>query len=692
LPHHPRALENIAKMRLSIASLVSLAAGAAMASCQYSGAQARRECPYAAKLARDTHGAHGDHDGKPGKHPAAPGKLGVMYMNRIGPSGSQLYIANADGTNAKPLMGNQKAPFDYHANWSPDGKWIVFTSERRADGQSDLYRVRPDGTGLETLVSTNSFEDAGVLSPNGKQLAYISTAFNYTANLYVLDIAKKHSTRLTGDADTVGNLGSPHSFFRPAWSPDGKYIAFSSDINTDWTGHSNGTGWEHTQELSIYMIKPDGTGFRQVIADAGNSLGTPKWSPDGRRIIYNNMTTEATYGAHGIAGSVNNTVSQLFDVDVATGLDVVQLTDGPNIKISAQYLGGSNIGYLIKGGDNEGVHYTAPDAKHANFARALRNPSWSPDGSRVVYEVADWTQRQAEQELFSWDGDYEYRFMDVFPQLNTATGKLATTQKQLGRGYSDALVTDANYTNPVTAFDVVKVNDTDAALALYKQGTSGAFQPTWNSDGSQIAVGFGSWFVHRTTYPGTVYLASADGSSFRNLTDGTLNAGFPSFSPDGKQLVFRIWDGANGPLGLHLIDLATGSITRLTHGWDNMPGWSPDGERIVFTRQTNWTEADGPRWQSDRFDVATIRPDGTGLAILTDSDASDAHAVWAPDGRIMYTSGMYGFREESALYDNTFQPYGQLIVMNADGSNKTMLTDSMWEDSMPQYVANEFLG
>jgi Tol biopolymer transport system component len=85
-----------------------------------------------------------------------------------------------------------------------------------------------------------------------------------------------------------------------------------------------------------------------------------------------------------------------------------------------------------------------------------------------------------------------------------------------------------------------------------------------------------------------------------------------------------------------------------------------------------------------------VNPDGTNLAILTDSDANDAHAVWSYDGRIMYNSGMYGFRDESALYDETFQPYGQIVIMNADGSDKMMLTDSMWEDSMPLQVPREF--
>lgn len=50
---------------------------------------------------------------------------------------------------------------------------------------------------------------------------------------------------------------------------------------------------------------------------------------------------------------------------------------------------------------------------------------------------------------------------------------------------------------------------------------------------------------------------------------------------------------------------------------------------------------------------------------------------------------MWGFQAEAAIYDNTFQPYGQIMVMNVDGSNKTtLLTNSLWEDSMPRYVPN----
>jgi Tol biopolymer transport system component len=654
-------------------------------------APAMAGCPYAEKLA-----ARGDVASMDAPHAAhsargqaaAPGKKGVMFMNRIGPSSSELYIANADGSNETKLFSNGSATFDYHASFSPDGQWIVFTSERRADGQADLYRVRVDGTGLESLVSTSSLEDAGALSPDGTKLAYVSTANGYVTNIWVMDLATKTSYNLTDTPQTVGNADSPDGHFRPSWSPDGQWIAFSSDRNTDWTGHSNGTGWEHTQELSIYVIRPNGSDFRQLVTKSGYSLGTPKWSADGSRVLFNEMTREATYDAHR-PEDANTTQSQIVSVDFATGTDRIEHTSGGYVKIAAQWMGNSsNVGYLIKAGPNEGVNYTAPDTSHQAFSSTLRNPSWSPDGTKIVYEKTGWDIRPAEKVLESWDSEWEYRFMDVFPQLNNKTGKMVFTQKQLDN--SSAIVSNPDYTDLVDAFNIYNVG-ASSEESLVAQGLAGAFQPTMSPDGEQIIVGFGAWFFARAEYTGTLYMSSANGTgTYENLTDGTLNAGFPSYSPDGSKIVYRLWDLDNGPLGLRIMDLNTREVTNLTWGWDNTPGWSPDGERIVFTRNTNWTVEYGSRWYADRFDVCTIRPDGTDLQVLTTSGANDAHAVWSADGRIMYNSGMYGFRDECAIYDDTFQPYGQIVIMNADGSNKTMLTDSLWEDSMPLYVPNSF--
>lgn len=628
---------------------------------------------------------------------AAAGKEGIFYMNRIAPGGSQLYIANADGSNATALMANQTWAMDYHPSWSPDGEWITFTSERRGDGQSDLYRVKTDGTGLETLVSTDSFEDAAVLSPDGTKLAYVSTEGNYTANIWVKDLTTGVAQNLTDTDATRPSKQSPQGHYRPAWSPDGEWIAFSSDRNTEWTGHSDGTGWEHTQTLSIYLIRPDGSDLRQLISEDEYSLGTPAWSADGSRILFNRVSREDTYGSHGSTSQMDAITGQILSVDVATGTDVVNHTSGDYVKVWQAYIGNSsNIGYLVKGGDDEGINYTLPDATHTAFNLTnLRDPSWSPDGSKVVYGVWNWDQRQIGIELFSWDDNWDYRFMDVFPVLNNATGRIAITQKQLGN--SSVITSSTEYTDVIDAFDVYDVweqtNSSD--LDYVSSGLAGAFQPTFSPDGSQVAVGLGTWFFNRNAYSASIWLAnSTNGDDYEDLTKTAddLNAGFPSWSPDGTRIVYRLWNRTtSAPLGLRLLDLTTNETTVLTEGWDNTPGWSPDGELIVFTRQVNWTWEYGSRWYEDRFDIMTIRPDGTDLNRVTDSPANDAHAVWSYDGRIMWNTGMYGFRDECVLFDNTFQPYGQIMIMNADGSNKHMVTDSLWEDSMPMFVPNEYL-
>ena len=98
---------------------------------------------------------------------------GVMLMNRIGPSSSELYVAKADGSGERRLFA--EPGFDYHASYSTDGRWIVFTSERAGLGQADIYRARVDGTGLEALTDSPALDDQGALSPDGTQLAFVST-------------------------------------------------------------------------------------------------------------------------------------------------------------------------------------------------------------------------------------------------------------------------------------------------------------------------------------------------------------------------------------------------------------------------------------------------------------------------------------------------------------------------------------
>lgn len=100
--------------------------------------QDSRGCPYASrtikKILQCPHSKSNVAEPKLGAtFRRAYDKKGVVFMNLIAPGTSELYIANADGSDERKLLGNEST-FDYHASFSPDGQWITFTTERHGDG------------------------------------------------------------------------------------------------------------------------------------------------------------------------------------------------------------------------------------------------------------------------------------------------------------------------------------------------------------------------------------------------------------------------------------------------------------------------------------------------------------------------------------------------------------------------------
>ncbi|HEX2094789.1 MAG TPA: hypothetical protein VHG28_20460 [Longimicrobiaceae bacterium] len=166
-----------------------------------------------------------------------------------------------------PRSARARAP-----SWSPDGRWLVFESDRASF--RDLYRIGRDGGGLRRLTDNREGNFEPAVSPDGGWIAFASSR-DGNAELYLMRADGSGQRRLTAfHRDDWG----------AQWSPDGGTLLFLS----------NREGADR-----IFLMRPDGTGLRKLgeAADTGAARADvqeadPAWSPDGGGIAYTVRTRE----------------------------------------------------------------------------------------------------------------------------------------------------------------------------------------------------------------------------------------------------------------------------------------------------------------------------------------------------------------------------------------------------------------
>jgi len=567
-----------------------------------------------------------------------------ILFTRLGPSEASLFVSNADGSGERALT---QGALDYNPAWSPDGNWIAFTSER--NGSADLYRIRTDGSGLERLTDDPAFDDQAAFSPESNQIVFVTTRADGKAHLWILDVQTRRAKPLTS---------GPGGDFRPAWSPDGKWIAFSSDLESSLPMAKG--RWEHLHLVDIYLVRPDGSGLKRL-SRHGDFCGSPKWLRDSKSVVVYCMPAEDTwtYRVRIVEGETT-----LMRIDVSTG-EATPMSVGPGIKIFPSVLASSEVAFVRRDARAQGVFYAGGKAGPAGD---VRWPSWSPDGSQVVYGRAAIPPSAAPHKVWSRNPQYELVSTVILPAYDRTGDRYVATALAENLHDSTLMLTEGN----------------GPAKKLLESKDELIIAPQWSPRGDAIIFGIGKFAafldfaigakkpLELTNGGAQVAMINADGSGLRKITSGANNNGFAAYSPDGKRIVYRTMGPDSN--GLRIMNLEDRSVTTLTKEYDNFPAWSPRGDLIAFVRKVNGD-----------FDVFTVRPDGKDARQLTHSKGNDAQPAWSTDGeKIVFASTRMGFKDE-ALYTSAPQPYGELFVMRYDGTQVEQLTDNQWEDGGPAW-------
>ena len=397
------------------------------------------------------------------------------------------------------------------------------------------------------IVPVTSFagnEDQAAFSVDGNQIAFVwNGEKENNADIYVKMIGAETPLRLTTDPAVDNN---------PAWSPDGRYIAFIRQ--TSATG-------------GVFLVPALG-GPERRLADAfpyrpvisGNTLS---YSPDGKYLVLPDKHTQAD-------------PFSIFSLTVETG-DKVKITSPPPGAFGDLYPAFSPDQNLLAFVRSESIAAAdiylmaanGGDPKRLTFDHSsIRGLSWTSDGREIVFASR---RRGSTYNLWkvSASGGEAKQLMtnerDAFsPTISREQSRLAYTQS----------LTDGN----IWRLALPRFRGPNEAPVKLVSSTQEDSSPNFSPDGKQIA------FASRRSGSFEIWVCASDGSSPRQLTNiGGPLTGTPRWSPDGSLIAFDSW--AEGNPEIYVMSAEGGKPRRLTddRSEDITPSWSRDGQWIYFS-------------------------------------------------------------------------------------------------------------
>lgn len=590
--------------------------------------------------------------------PVVPGARPVetVIYTTLGPPNWDIYIF--DGPDSDPARLTDDSARDYNAVFSPDGRWIVFTSERA--GNADLYALDLNANS-EPVALTRSvaMDDAAAFSPDGQRLAFVSTREG-DADIFIMPFSPADPGAERRAVNITRRDGGD---FNPAFSPDGREIAYSRQDDL-WTPGDLDDAEVGNAATDVYVMAADGSSPRRLTTPGAVS-GSPAWAPDGAAVYYYRVAPDgielrcaardgsgdAPTGAVGLSPAITPSGRIAFSMpQPRPGMDEVDtLRTGRIFSIKPD-------GSDMRPESDASRDWHAPDFDHRTGRMVVHAAGPVEDlptlGEGVAFAPPDTRSRV----------ELPDRTLDVrgirgyFPALTPEGDVLSTTlpfepTMPLRRSRPDGRDMRAIFTpDPGIAWGAAVAREARTAVV--------AVGPPF-ADGSA---------------PVDIWRLGLDGADPINLTpDNNENDALPHISADGRRIVFR--SGGDHGGRVFAMDADGGNRRRLTtdETLETMPAISSDGEWVVFSTM-----------RSGAWKLWIQRIDGSQGRYLEPERLhipdTSMHARFSPDDRwIVFTSDRSHYNDEWAL--TWFpQPFGEMWAAPVAGGDAIRLTHNKWED------------
>jgi TolB protein len=261
--------------------------------------------------------------------------------------------------------------------------------------------------------------------------------------------------------------------------------------------------------------------------------------------------------------------------------------------------------------------------------------SWSPDGKTIAFDSI----RSGKLNIYTWRIETRELKRTTTTEANDFTPEWSPDGKQI------AFVSDRTGHNEIFVLDLI-----GGMPRQVTKDNSDAIHPHWSPDGQRVIYCSARDNPNQASAPEgeiyEVYTIKPDGSDLRQIThDKGINT-YPSFSPDGRQILFRkVISEKNSEV--FVMNPDGSSMRNLTNdpAFDAWPRWSPDGKRIVFgSNRENKTD----------YEIYVMNADGSSVQQLTNLPGRNTSPKWSPD-------------EKKISFDHATQGECDILTIDAPG-------------------------